>query len=290
MNDISAHERDLSVDNAIDSHLHYLLLADLAPSTIRRRAEALRRMERIMRRPLLMASGRDIIAWRSAMTVSTMTAISYISHARAFYNWALKHGYICRDPMEGIPVPRAPRYMPRPISEDDLATALRHAPDRIRPWIALAAGCGLRAKEIALLRRSCVMDKAPAPAILVASDATKGRYERVVFLAPPVLGELYRAGLSANGWVFRRLDGADGPNSPARVSWLANRYLHEIGISATLHMCRHRFGTQLYAVHKDLRMVQEMMGHQSPAATQGYADWNRQSAIEAVALMPFPIV
>src|SRR5262249_118253 len=140
--------------DVIDLHLHYLTLADLAPSTIRRRAEALRRMERRMERPLLRASSRDLMAWRSGLQVSPMTVISYLSHAKAFYSWALWSGYIHHNPISGIPSPRPPRYMPRPMSEEDLAMALRHAPGRIRPWIALGAGCGLRAKEIALLRRS----------------------------------------------------------------------------------------------------------------------------------------
>ena len=185
-------------------------------------------------------------------------------------------------------MPRSGRTIPRPIGDDDLFAALETAPPRVRPWLVLAAWAGLRAKEIALLRRECVLDTLARPALLIATDATKGRNERIVPLSPFVVGELRAAGLPASGWVFRRQDGHYGPNTPAKLSHLANRHLHGCGINATLHQLRHRFGTEAYRSGHDLRAVQELMGHASPETTAGYAAYANESAIAAVNALPTP--
>jgi site-specific recombinase XerC len=41
------------------------------------------------------------------------------------------------------------------------------------------------------------------------------------------------------------------------------------GIDVTMHQLRHRAGTILYRTSKDLRMVQEFLGHRSVVTTQG---------------------
>ncbi|MGH3275889.1 MAG: tyrosine-type recombinase/integrase, partial [Streptosporangiaceae bacterium] len=206
-----------------------------------------------------------------------------------FYAWAARTGLVGVNPVEDLPVPRRGRSLPRPIGEDDLMAALAAAPDRIRLWIVLAAWAGLRAKEVALLRReNILLSAAPAPLLLVAADATKGIRERAVPLAPFAVTEITAAGLPLAGWCFTRGDGGRGPNTPARVSQVAAAHFRACGIAATLHMCRHRFGTQAYAVRRDLREVQELLGHADVRSTQIYADWDRASAAATVAAIPVP--
>ena len=107
-------------------------------------------------------------------------------------------------------------------------------------------------------------------------------------LISAVLAELHAYGLPKTGWVFRRRDGAPGPNRPWTVSHLSNEYLHEQGISATLHQLRHRFGTVAYQARRDLRMVQELLGHSSPATTAGYAAYAHTDAADVVEQLPVP--
>jgi integrase len=49
----------------------------------------------------------------------------------------------------------------------------------------------------------------------------------------------------------------------------------------TLHTLRHRFGTAAYRGSHDLRAVQELLGHSSPATTQIYVAVNEDSLREA---------
>ena len=269
-------------------HLNYLRMLGRSAITIRQRRQVIVRLEGALPCPVLDAGPGELLVWRAGLAGPDAVR-AYVSHVRQFYAWAVDQGLIGENPAERLPVPQVGRRLPRPVGEDDLMDALAAAPDRIRLWIVLAAWSGLRAKEIAYLRRECILlDAKPVPLLLVIRDATKGRSERIVPLSPFVVKEIRAARLPLSGWCFRRHDGQPGPNTPHMVSYLASQYFRDCGIPATLHMLRHRFGTQAYAHGRDLRAVQEMLGHASPATTQIYADWDRASAAASVAALPVP--
>ena len=237
---------------------------------------------------LLDATAGDLLEWRRALTVSPRSTGPYVDHVRGFYTWLQATGRATGNPAAGIPVPRAHRSLPRPIAETDLLAALDLAPRRVRPWLVLGGWAGLRAKEIALLRRENVAATAAQPFILVAADATKGDRERVVPMSGFVAAELAAYGIPARGWVFRRGDGQPGPNKPWLVSKLANDALHRSGTDATLHQLRHRFLSLLYQQTLDLRLVQELAGHSSPATTAVYTLVSPDKAAPAVEALPAP--
>src|SRR5262249_56654858 len=87
-------------------------------------------------------------------------------------------------PPPALPVPRRGRRLPRPIGEKELLAAVTAAPDRVRPWLVLAGWAGLRAVEIARLRRDNVLDTRQPPVLLIAHGATKGHAERLGPLSP----------------------------------------------------------------------------------------------------------
>ena len=271
-----------------ERHLDVMRLLGRSPRTIACRRSALARLDRQLPVPLLEASAEDLAAWHAALTLTPGTVAGYVSHAVQFFAWAAAEGLRPDNPAEDLPVPKLGRRLPRPIGEADLAAAVTGAPRRIRPWLVLAGWAGLRAKEIAFLRRENVLEAARQPALLIAHDATKGIRERIVPLCDYALGELLAAGLPRTGWVFVRQDGIYGPNQPWTVSRLASRYLHESGIPATLHQLRHRFGTQTYQASHDLRAVQELMGHAEVRSTAGYVAYFNASAIAAVRALPVP--
>lgn len=112
------------------------------------------------------------------------TTLTYVSHVRQFYLWALGEGLIEVNPAARLPVPRRRKRLPRPIGEEDLMHALGLAPPQVRLGLVLAAFCGLRAKELALLRRESILDKATPPVIIVTAETAKGgRVERIIPLS-----------------------------------------------------------------------------------------------------------
>jgi integrase/recombinase XerC len=238
--------------------------------------------------PLCAATAADLMAWRRGLTITDDAVIHYVSHAREFYRWLVREGRRNDNPAEDLPVPKQRKRLPRPIGDEDLAYAVATAGERVRPWLILAAWCGLRAKEIALLKWESVLDTAEPPLILVATDATKGTRERAVPLHPFAAQELASLTGRRSGYVFRRHDGRPGHNQPWLVSMLANEHLHACGSPATLHQLRHWFGTNTYRAKRDLRVVQELMGHESPNTTAGYAAFDRAEAVDAVNALPVP--
>lgn len=224
---------------------------------------------------LLTATSEHMKAWRSGLTVEPNTVLGYVTAVRSFYRWAIWASQVTADPSADLPLPKRRKGRPRPISEESLVIALVNAPAMIRPWLMLAALLGLRACEIAALRREDIIEYQETRVLFVRG---KGGKERIVPLRGQAWRELLEAGLPSKGWLFLRHNGK-GPRTPQNISFYANQYLHSIGISETLHQLRHRFGTKAYAVHQDIRVVQELMGHASPATTALYADYSRSAAI-----------
>jgi integrase/recombinase XerC len=274
--------------SSVTRYLEYMRLRGFSAETITGRRRFLRRLTDALPVPLDHATAAHLAGWRAGLTVSDRAVQRYVSHARVYYDWLTETGARSDNPAARLPVPRTGRLLPRPIGTDDLFTAIAAAPARIRPWLILGAYCGLRAKEIALLKVENILDHARPPVIIVASDATKGVRERAVPLSAFVLAELATARLPSWGYAFRRCDGQRGPNRPSRISQMSGEYLRSVGIRASLHRLRHWFGTETNHETHDLRLVQELMGHASPSTTAGYAAIDQVEAVAAVEALPVP--
>lgn len=273
-------------DAVTAAHLRHLRLKGRSDLTVYHRQRTLIRLSAVLPVPLLEATPGHLYEWRAALTVSGPTIAGYVSNVREFYGWCADRGLIAGNPAADLPVPALPRRQPHPIPEADLTAALDTASRRIRIWLVLAAWCGLRAKEIALLRADCIRIRDAYPHIRVVHDATKGRTERSVPVPPFAVAELAAADLFTEGMAFRRVDGK--PLRPWLVSKLCNEHLHAMGIADTLHSLRHRYLTQAYAVGHDIRVVQELAGHAHIQTTAGYAAADSSAFARTVAAIPAP--
>ena len=253
------------------------------------------------------ATPEQLYAWRESLRVADATVACYMSSVRGFYAWMAAEGLRDDDPAAKIPVPVTPRRLPRPISEQDLMRALDAAPDRIRLMLVLMGWGGLRCKEIANLRRENIRDTAENPVVVIVHGASKGRKERAIPMNDFVVAEVRdaRPPLPRTGYVFPRHDAATavfygnqhrpgwgggraGPLSPWMVSRLIGEHLHGLGIAATAHMCRHRYGTQAYAVSEDLIAVRDLMGHAHISTTSGYVEVAGKKGRDIVSKLPVP--
>lgn len=140
----------------------------------------------------------------------------------------------------------------------------------------LAALAGLRRAEIATLHTSQI----GATDLLVVG---KGGHHRRVPLHPDLAEELRaelarrRRGSHGSGWSGRWVtehgylfpsDRDPGPITPAHMGRIIARVLPE---EWTAHSLRHRFATAAYGAQRDLRAVQELLGHAKPETTARYA-------------------
>jgi integrase/recombinase XerC len=265
----------------IDAHLAWTRVRNLRPNTTYARRRTLIRFAATLGAPVLAADVDQLDAWQAgrAATLKPGSLAAECSHIRAFYAWAVQHGHVDSNPTRRLAVPRVPRRVPRPIPDAALKIALDAATGREWVILHLAAYCGLRACEIAALSwRDVILDQVPP---LIVVDGKGGR-QRIVPLPARVIDVLKactRGGSLAP--VVPRMNGRTHC-TPYLISHLANNYLHSIGIPQTLHQLRHRAATSWYSVSGDLRAVQELLGHASPATTAGYA---AHSPVEAARIV-----
>jgi site-specific recombinase XerD len=268
-------------------HASVMALQELSPGTVQLRMSVLRSLARFVSpTPLLEVTERDLNGYQRALlggvnggaALRAESRRSYVCQLRVFYGWALDEGLIDKDPSRVLIIPKVPRGKPHPISEADLQRALAEAPPMVRVWLVLAAGAGLRAMEVAGLRREDIQDRAGTPHLVVRG---KGSKTRIVPLSGWVLAELQSYGLPASGPLF--WGGRTGaPVTAHAVSETTNRFLHRIGMPATIHKCRHRFATRLHRATRDIRLTQEMLGHVNLSTTAVYVDFDRDEAAVAI--------
>lgn len=225
---------------------------------------------------ILNATRDDIETFLDLRSIGPKTRYGWISHLHAFYRWAITEELTERDPTAKIIRPRLRRNLPRPAATDDLMHAIEQGSPKHRAWVLLAAFEGLRCCEIAGLRREDVLESEG----LLRVVHGKGGVERILPLHPDVLAALRALPMPRTGWLFYRAAG--GPYNATHVSVEFNAFLRDVGVNSTAHAARHWFGTHLYAKTKDLRLVQEMLGHASPTTTAIYVAFDKHLANSAV--------
>lgn len=268
-------------EGVVSRHLEHLQMRNLRHWTIYNRTRALARLAEWAESPILYLTEEQLKEWQRqrAREIQPEPLRTETSHLRGFYSWAQREGYRVDNPTLRLIMPRVQRHLPRPISDKQLAEAMDFADGPMQSILGLAAFAGLRACEIAQLDWSEVglVDEQPYIRIQEGKGG-RGRQVPLSLALIDVLRKLHER----KGPVIPRLDGAPGYVPAHRISMRANVYLHDMGITATLHQCRHRFATATYRACQDIRAVQELLGHSSPTTTAIYAASSSAVAIEAV--------
>lgn len=274
----------VDLDPTIRLHLEFCRVSNQRPNSIAARCYYLTRLQCDVG-PLLTLTDRDLENWQlqhlSGHAVKSQLVA--ISHAQGFYKWAVRMRLLDRDPSVVLIRPRAPRMLPQPMPEDDLQFAIDSANPTVRVILILAGYCGLRACEIAGLTADAVHGRADPPYLEVREG--KGGHQRIVPLPHAVYDELVVFGVRSDGArrapVVPRQDGSGRPVSAAAISVAANSHLHKMGIPYSLHKARHRYGTRMYAISKDVLLVGSVMGHTDPKTTSGYIAFSQDDATDA---------
>lgn len=200
-----------------------------------------------------------LASWLAAHDWSPNTRRAYRGSLRAFWSWLMATGRAADSPAHLLPPVKVPRGRPRPTPEAAYREALTAADDRARLAIMLAAQCGLRRSEIARVRREDLEPDLVGHALRVAG---KGGHVRIV----PLPTELASTILARPaGWLFPSSHG--GHLTPHHLGKIVSRNLPD---GFTTHTLRHRCGTVAYRETRDLRAVQELLGHAKPETTAIY--------------------
>lgn len=240
----------------------------LSPATVRIRTYHLRRLAR--HTPLEDVT-LDVLEQVLAAHAdyAPETAKSLRSSWRGFYQWAHRTGRLPTDPTVGLAPIRIPVTVPRIAPDDEIARAIASAPMRERAMLQLGRLACLRLSEIATLHTD---DRQDAWLHVIG----KGSKQRRLYLHPDVaatLDEIQR--VQGSGWYF-----------PGQYGHLHPQSVHKLIVRAcghNPHSLRHAGATAAYNATRDLRAVQQMLGHSSMAVTQRYLHCD-DAGLRAVAL------
>lgn len=201
----------------------------------------------------------ELAAWLAEHRWSRETLRSYRAALRSFYGWGHASGLIETDPARLLRRVPATIGVPRPAAEHLISDALHRSDDRMWLMLMLGSRHGMRRGEIARVSTRDLRVDEDGWSLVVHGKGTK---ERII----PLLAEVARVIRDAPpGWLFP--NGMGTHLTPAHVGVLMRRALDG---EATAHQLRHRFATRTYQATKDIRAVQELLGHASVATTQRY--------------------
>ena len=267
--------------------VHLKAERDLAPLTIRNyRADLEPLYQFTLQRRIPTLAGldrgavRSYLAWLNELGYVRASIARKLSVLRTFLRWLIRQGVITEDPLPRRGVMKVESRLPRFLSADE-ARRLIEAPQlskalgpRDRTLLELIYGAGLRVSETTGLN---VGDVNPETRELRVTG--KGSKQRVVLMGTPAVEALLL-------YLREERPRLEGPQSGhalflgrfgARLSQRSvqrkvRRYAAEAGLGPRVHThtLRHSFATHLLEGGADLRVVQELLGHASPATTQIY--------------------
>lgn len=217
-----------------------------------------------------------IEAWlASRQHLAPATRRAQFSSVKTFCGWLVREGHLEANPVLELRSPRQPRSVPRAVDADAVAALLSVVPDtRGRAIVWLMVGMGLRCCEVEHLEMG-QWDRRTQTMVVRG----KGSHERALPVPAEVASALdaYLADYPANSGPlirsFRRPSSALTADALSGLvsEWFRAAHLKRAardGISA--HALRATAASDVLDVCGDLRVVQEMLGHQNLATTSIY--------------------
>jgi integrase/recombinase XerC len=309
------------MDEALDRYVRYLVAeVNASPHTVSNYRREIAQFMAYARQRGVTAWGqvtpaliRGWLADLHRLGYAKASVARRISELRSFYAFLVRVDAVAENPVEGISAPRLPQRLPRPLTEEEVR-ALLAAPDpstpagqRDRAMLELLYAAGLRVSELLGLDVAA-LDLAQAQVRVVG----KGDKERIVLMGVPAVQALRayledgrQKLLAAAVKSARPGESATPPRSRQTNALFLNRFGQRLSVSmftrilrryaraagikhrVTPHMLRHSFATHMLNRGADLRSVQELLGHETPATTQIYTQVS-QTHLRATVLRAHP--
>lgn len=223
---------------------------------------------------------QSFLVFLNDLGIASTSQARIISGVKSFYNYLLSEDIIADDPTQLLEMPKLSRYLPTVLSlqEIDMLKSVidlsKADGQRNRTMIEVLYSCGLRVSELIDLKLSNIY--AEEGFIQVFG---KGSKQRLVPISETALKEISMYMLDRNSWDIKPGQG-DFLFLNQRGSHLTRQTVFNVikksaadaGIKAVIspHTLRHSFATHLLEGGADLRVIQELLGHESILTTEIY--------------------
>ena len=214
-----------------------------------------------------------------AAELSKRSQARLLSSLRSFFDWLILEGERPDNPCDRVDAPKLGRYLPEVLSVEEVTAILDSVDERSwmgardRAILEILYGCGLRVSEACGLLISQVYLQEGFVRVV-----GKGNKERLVPLGEVAADAFARylqvrpeAALPAfDDVAFLNKNGR--PLSRVAIFNLVKKQALLAGVRKEIspHTFRHSFATHLIENGADLRVVQEMLGHESILTTEIY--------------------
>lgn len=223
---------------------------------------------------------------------SEATQARVLAGIHSFYRFLLYKDYIDQDPSELLEGPRKSKHLPTVLSLEEV-NAMMAAIDlssneghRNRAMMEMLYGSGLRVSELVNLRLSRIYLNEHYMLI-----EGKGSKQRLVPLSP-VAEEWFGYWMQERSTWSVKPESKDiafvnrygRPLTRAMVFTIVRRLCETAGITKTVspHTLRHSFATHLLQNGADLRVIQQLLGHEDLATTEIYTHVDVQDLRKAI--------
>ena len=233
---------------------------------------------------------RGYLSWLVELGYVKASIVRKLSVLRSFLRWLLREKLIDEDPLPKRGVMKQDKRLPRFLSQEE-AARLVAAPDkseklgpRDRSLLELVYAAGLRVSEARGLDIQDV--RLDSREVRVTG---KGSKQRVVLFGEVARDALHLYLRQERPKLANRLSGSalflnryGSRLSQRSIQEKVRRYANKVGLGPGVHThtLRHSFATHLLEGGADLRVVQELLGHASPATTQVYTHITQSQARE----------
>jgi integrase/recombinase XerD len=214
---------------------------------------------------------------------------------RRFYGFLHDEGLRGDDPSPALPRPVLQRPLPKILDTDEVEAMFAAVEDRAASGRLLALrdlallellyGSGLRATELVSLPRRAV--RPGQPFLMVKGKGDKERLAPISTRAAAAVAAWVAAEPGDGAWLFPggTISCARGHLSRVRLYQIVRAMAGLAGIAperVSPHVLRHAFATHLLAGGADLRVLQSLLGHADIATTQIYTHVDSGRLIELV--------
>ncbi|MDO9153128.1 MAG: tyrosine-type recombinase/integrase [Paludibacter sp.] len=159
-----------------------------------------------------------------------------------------------------IPRPKKPMTLPKMLNRKEIAKIMEALENKKhRLMLKLCYGMGLRVSEVVGLKLTDI----DSVSMLVRIEQAKGKKDRVVVLPQSVLYEFRAYYLDYRPKVYLFEGQTGGQYSIRSVQAVFKSAMQKSGINKRIgiHGLRHSYATHLLETGTDIRMIQELLGH-----------------------------
>lgn len=231
-----------------------------------------------IKKDLLLVDKKDIEKYIRSLNKSSKTISHIISSLKSFYNYYMRMGNIKSNPIDEIDRPKIEKKIPEFLTLEEVSNLLNFEVNnefeaRNKAILELLYSSGLRISELTSLELSNIdLDEC------LVRVMGKGSKERIVPLGDYAIDALkeyiyfYRPMLNKNNSSYVFLNNRGGVLSRQFIFKVIKEECIKKGIRKNVspHTLRHTFATHLLKNGADLRIIQELLGHENLSTTQIY--------------------